>query len=57
VSGEIVGVNEAVTENPEVINNDPYGAGWLFKIKMQDPAEAEELITADQYEESVPDEE
>ena len=39
LSGEIVEVNEALTENPAMINEDPYGEGWLVKVRLSDPAE------------------
>lgn len=44
VDGEIAAVNEALEENPGLINSDCYGAGWMFKIKPADPAQVEELI-------------
>jgi len=50
VSGEIVAVNEALSEHPEKVNEDPYGEGWLFKIKPKDPAELEKLLDAEAYE-------
>jgi glycine cleavage system H protein len=50
LSGEIVGVNEALGESPETINEDPYGEGWLVKVKLSDPSEAESLMGADEYE-------
>ena len=49
VSGEIVAVNEALAEHPEKVNEDPYGEGWLFKIKPKDPAELEALLDAEAY--------
>jgi len=49
VSGEIVEVNSALEEAPESINNDPFGDGWMFKIKLSNPAEAEELLDAEAY--------
>ena len=49
VSGEIVAVNEALSEHPEKVNEDPYGEGWLFKIKPKDPAELEVLLDAETY--------
>jgi len=48
ISGEIVEINEAVIENPQLINEDPYGKGWLFRIRPFDPAGAQ-LLSADQY--------
>jgi len=49
VSGEIVEVNPAITDTPDVINKDPYGKGWMIKIKMSDPAEVKELLDAEKY--------
>ena len=49
LSGEVVEVNTAVTEEPERINDDPYGEGWLVKIRLSDPAEVDDLLDADAY--------
>jgi len=49
VSGEILEVNSALDGNPEVVNKDPYGAGWMVKIKMSDPSEVNNLLSADAY--------
>src|SRR5881394_323233 len=46
LSGEIVAVNDAVAERPELLNEDPYGEGWLVRVKLSDPAEAEGLLDA-----------
>ena len=51
VGGEVVSVNEALQESPELISEDPYGAGWLFRMTPEDPAEWEDLMDSDQYEE------
>lgn len=51
VSGEVVEINEALTDKPELVNTDPYGDGWLIKIRMSDPSELKELMTAEEYEE------
>lgn len=51
IGGEIVEVNEALEDAPETINKDPRGEGWIFKIKIADTGELEELMTADAYEE------
>lgn len=56
ITGTVVEVNEALTENPELINNDPYGDGWMFKMKPDNAADVEQLLDADQYEELAPDE-
>jgi len=49
VSGEIVEVNEALSQNPAVINEDPYGEGWLVKVRLSDPAERDALLDAASY--------
>jgi glycine cleavage system H protein len=49
LSGEIVEVNEALADGPEAINEDPYGAGWLVKVKLSDPGEVDTLMDAAAY--------
>jgi glycine cleavage system H protein len=49
MSGEILEVNPLLEESPEVVNKDPYGKGWMVKIKISDPSEADELLTAEKY--------
>jgi glycine cleavage system H protein len=49
LSGEIVEVNEALSDAPEKINDDPYGEGWLVKVKLTDPGEADALMDAAAY--------
>ena len=49
LSGEIVAVNEAVAEKPELVNEDPYGDGWLARVRLSDPSEADELMDAAAY--------
>ena len=49
LSGEIVEVNDALADAPEKINEDPYGEGWLVKVKLTAPAEAEALLDAGEY--------
>jgi len=49
LSGEIVEVNEALADAPEKINEDPYGEGWLVKVRLSAPAEAEDLLSAADY--------
>jgi glycine cleavage system H protein len=53
LSGEIVEVNEAAGESPELINDDPYGQGWMVKVSLSDPSEAEGLLDAAAYRELV----
>jgi len=49
VSGDIVAVNEELSSAPELLNQDPYDKGWMFKIKTSDPGELNELLNADDY--------
>ena len=49
VAGEVVEVNEALEEQPELINSDPYGEGWLFKVKVADSDSLDSLLSADEY--------
>ena len=49
LSGEVVAVNEALADAPEQINHDPYGEGWLVKVKLSDPGEADSLLEVDEY--------
>jgi len=48
-SGEIVAVNEALENSPELINQDPFGDGWMLRIRLMDPEELEELLGVDEY--------
>ena len=50
LSGEIVAINETLAEKPETINEDPYGEGWLVKVKLSDPGEQDALLDAAAYE-------
>ena len=50
VSGEVIEFNEAVEADPSLVNKDPYGEGWLVKIKMSNPAEVDGLLDAAAYE-------
>lgn len=49
VGGEVLEINQALEDTPELVNEDPYGKGWLIKIKILAPAEADELLTAEAY--------
>ncbi len=49
LSGEVIEVNESLASSPENITDDPYGEGWLVKVKLSDPSEADELLDADGY--------
>ena len=56
LSGEIVAVNRAVAEKPELVNEDPYGDGWLVRVKLSDPSEVEQLMDAAAYRELLAEE-
>ncbi|ELQ6221624.1 glycine cleavage system protein GcvH [Cronobacter turicensis] len=56
VSGEIVAVNDALSDSPELVNSEPYGQGWIFKIKASDEAEVAALLDASAYEALLEDE-
>ena len=49
MSGEVTEVNDGIADSPETINTDPYGAGWLVKVKLSDPSEADGLMDAGAY--------
>jgi len=51
LSGEIVEVNEGLTDSPENVNADPYGEGWMVKVRLSDQAELDQLMDANQYKE------
>jgi glycine cleavage system H protein len=55
LSGEVTAVNEKVAESPELINEDPYGEGWLAKVKLSDPSEADALLDVAAYRELLSD--
>jgi glycine cleavage system H protein len=56
VSGKVLEVNDDLPENPEMLNEDPYGDGWIIKIEMNDREELQDLMTAAEYEEYVAEE-
>jgi glycine cleavage system H protein len=51
VAGEVVEVNDGLNDAPEAVNNDPYNAGWMVKVKMDNPGEADAMLNAAEYEE------
>ena len=53
VSGEVVEVNEALAEKPELVNTDPYGDGWMVKVKISAPDEIDGLLSAEDYEDYI----
>ena len=56
VGGEIVAVNDALSDSPELVNSEPYAGGWIFKIKASDESEIESLLDATAYEALLEDE-
>jgi len=54
VSGKILEVNDRLEGQPDLLNSDPYGEGWLFKIRLSDPSEPDGLLSADTYRQSLP---
>lgn len=57
VSGEIIAINEALADAPEIVNSDPYTDGWMYKIRIKDAAELEDLLSAEDYDAQVEAEE
>jgi glycine cleavage system H protein len=53
ISGEVLEKNDALDSSPESVNSDPYGAGWMIKVKMSDPSEMDGLLSAETYREMV----
>src|SRR5581483_9742842 len=56
VSGSVVAVNEELAESPETVNEDPYGDGWLIKVRGSDPTDFEDLMDSEEYESMVAEE-
>ena len=53
LSGEIIAFNDDLEGSPETVNTDPYGAGWMIKVKIANPSEVEELLSAEAYKELI----
>jgi glycine cleavage system H protein len=49
VSGEVIDINAEAIDNPELVNSDPYSSGWLLRVRMEDPAELDDLISEEEY--------
>jgi glycine cleavage system H protein len=56
ISGKVIEVNEDLIDNPELINDDPYGDGWLIKVEPADDSELDELLSAEEYAEFIEEE-
>ncbi|MGH9801372.1 MAG: glycine cleavage system protein GcvH [Blastocatellia bacterium] len=53
VSGEVLEINEALADAPELVNSEPYGGGWMIKIKLSSPGEVDRLLNASEYEDFI----
>lgn len=53
LEGEIVAVNDELDDDPSIVNSDPYGSGWMIKLKLADPSEVSSLLSADSYAEHI----
>ena len=53
LSGEVVEVNDTLSDAPETLNADPYGDGWMVRVRISDPSEVDDLLDADAYQESL----
>jgi glycine cleavage system H protein len=53
VGGEVAEVNEVLADEPEIVNKDPYGKGWMVKIKVKDSSELDDLLSADDYKKMI----
>src|SRR5579864_114315 len=49
ITGEVLDVNAEALDNPDVVNSDPYGAGWLLRVRIENPAELDDLISEEEY--------
>ncbi len=56
ITGEVVKVNEDLDDAPETVNEDPYGDGWMIEVRMADPTEVDDMLTAEEYESFVSEE-
>ena len=57
ISGEIIEINEALLDSPEIINEDPYGGGWIVRVKPYDPNELDRLMNSDSYSDFIENQE
>ena len=54
LAGEVTAFNEALEDDPEAVNNDPYGNGWIIQMKLSNPSDFEGLLTAEEYSDLIP---
>jgi glycine cleavage system H protein len=57
VSGEVTEINEALADSPEQVNEDPYGKGWMIRLKVSDPSDVDSLLSSSEYEDFVSEQE
>lgn len=55
VTGELIGINGELEERPELVNDEPYGDGWIVRVRLSDASELEQLLDADAYREQIPE--
>ena len=55
VSGEVIAINEALEEDPALVNSDPYGEGWMIRLRLTDPSEMDDLLTPEAYRSLIED--
>ena len=53
ISGEVIEANDEITSSPELVNEDPYGQGWMIKVRYSDPSELDQLLSPEEYKELV----
>jgi glycine cleavage system H protein len=53
VSGEVIAINQPVVDNPALVNSEPFGVGWFFKIRLSNPTEVNGLLSAEQYQKQI----
>ena len=53
VKGEVLEINDAINDQPELVNNDPYGEGWIIRVKLANPADVDGLLSADEYKSEI----
>ena len=53
LSGEVTGINDALAGEPELVNSDPYGAGWMVKLRVADPSQLDDLLDGDGYDQLI----
>lgn len=56
IAGVVIAINEKLEDTPELINEDPYGDGWMYQIRIEDASEADGLMSADEYQEQIDEE-